>query len=653
MFRTMRFPAILPVALTVGLALPAAATAERCTFGFDQDPRADRRPAACERYAAGGRTAAPIAAARDGSIWFFVRDGGAWRARRAGADGRVRATAVQADDRPTGITRGPDGALWFVAGATAGRIAGDGAVDTFDLSHLATGGVVTGSDGNLWYLTRTGVVRLTPAGETTAFAVGARTAGGLAEERGEPPRGQESNADDVGAASGITLGSDGAVWFSAYGSIGRVTPDGDVRLFDSILRADGGIAAGPDGEHAIYYTSFYAADVVRMALPSGTQRRFGRGVIPRTIRFTTGLAGRPIEIVAGRGRHTLWSVLRTGAGTSVAGEKNIVTRIDSTAFPFGRPPGELCDPGAPATCGGYLPAWPVGYSTNFNTHEIPEGGIAAAGNDVWYPQGRSLGRIRAFRGIMKCTADDVGQIGERAAGICAGARPWRARVSARGVATARMSCPRLTLRYCAGRVTLHWPRSRGGAALGSGDFVYQSYDNPAARFIVNMDGRRKLARAPGRRLWVTATLTSHDAGGLQTTRTESLLLVQAEAPDLTRSPYRYINHTGAPRLKIVCTPAAGHGACGPSRLRTRDIVTVTLQGVAIRRGRVIEWDLDGDGTYESRDSRAFEQIQGWKEPTTTKIRVQVRDGGRVTYRSIRRFVVAPGICQAGDSICRR
>ena len=645
----MRFPPILIVALAAGLALPAAATAEKCTFGFDQDPRADRRPAACERHAAGGRTAAPVAAARDGSIWFFVRDDAGWRARRAGAGGRVTATRVRTDDRPSGLIRGPDGALWFVAGTVAGRIAGDGSVDTFDLDEPATGGVVAGSDGNLWYLARTRVVRLTPAGEATAFAVGARTAGGLARERAEPPRGQEGNADDVGAAAGITLGPDGAVWFSAYGSVGRVTPDGDVRRFDAILRADGGIAAGPGGEQAIYYTSFYASDVVRMALPSGAQQRFGRQVIPRTTRFTDGLAGRPVDLISGRGRHALWAVLRTGGGTSVAGEQNLVTRIDAVAYPFGRPPGELCDPGAPATCGSYLPAWPIGYSVNFTTHEIPEGGIAVSGNDLWYPEGESLGRIRVFRGIMKCTATDVGQIGERAAGRCAAARPWRADVNARGVAITRMSCPRLTLRYCAGRVSL----SLGAAALGGGDFIYQSYDNPAARLTLTMTGRQRLARAPGRRLWVTATLASHDAGGLRMTRTEPLLLIQAEAPDLTRSPYRYINHGGPPRLQVECRPAAGHRACGPRRLRTRDIVKLTLEGVGVRRGRVIEWDLNGDGIYENRDPRAFEQIQGWKEPTTAKIRVQVRDRGRVTYRNTRRFVVTRGVCQDGDVFCRR
>jgi streptogramin lyase len=642
---TMRSPPVLLIALAAGLALPASAAAERCTFGFDQDPRIDRHPGACERNAAGGRTAAPIAAARDGRVWFFVRDDGVWRARRASFDGGSTATAVTTAARPTGLTRGPDGALWYVAGDVAGRIAGDGSADRFDLDTRATGGIVTGSDDNLWYVARTAIVRLTTDGEATAFGVGTRTAGGVAEERSAR---RPDNAGDEGAASGITAGPDGAVWFSAYGSVGRMTPDGDVRRFDTILPADGGIAAGPAGERAIYYTSFDATDVVRIRLPDGAQQRFGRQPVPGTIRFKDGLTGRPVDIVAGAGRFTLWATLRTGSGSSIAGEKNIVARIHSTAFRFGRPPGEACDPGAPASCGSYMPAWPIGYSTSFNTHEIPEGGLVAAGDDVWYPEGRSLGRIRAFRGIMKCTTTDPGQT-ERAAQRCASGRSWVGDVNARGVTVARMSCPRLTLRYCAGHVTL----SSSGVVIGGGDFIYQSYDNPAARLTLNLAGRRKLARIPGRRLTVTAILESHDAGGLEITRTEPLLLVQSETPDLTRSPFRYIDHGGAPRVVVTCQPADGNGACGPVAVHTRDVVKLTLKGVRPRAGRVIEWDLNGDGTYENRDPHAFEQVQGWKVPSRERIGVRVRDGRRIVYRAVRRFVITQGLCQAGDSICRR
>ena len=649
------------LAIAAALSLASVASAEKCTFGFDQDPRADRLPGACVRGNAGGRTAAPIAVAKDGARWYFIREGerdfdgdaGSWAARRSTVAGKVTSPGVTVDERPTGLIRGADQAIWFVAGASAGRIASDGSLKRWSLATPATGGLVTGSDGNLWYVARTSVVRLSTTGVATRFQVGARTAGGLAWERAEPPLGQAGNADDVGGASGITLGPDGAVWFSAHGSVGRVTPAGAVTLFDSILPADGGITAGPSGEQAIYYTSYYASDVVRMELPSGSQRRFGRQVVPRTTRFIAGLSGRPIEIVTGGGKRTMWAVLRTGSGTSIAGEQNLIARIDAVAFPFGRPPGEPCDPGAPATCGSYLPAWPLGYSTNFNTHEIPEGGIAIAGNNLYYTEGDSLGGIRTFRGIMKCTATDVGQIGERAAGLCVRAKTWKASVSSRGVASARMSCPRLTLRYCAGRVTLRLPSSLGGAIVGGGDFIYQSYDNPTGRFILNMAARQKLARTPGRRMQVIATLTSHDAGGLQVTRREPLLLVQSAKPDLVTSSYRYIDHSGRPRLKVTCHPAVGHPACGPTKLLTRDIVTVTLEGVPPRAGRIIEWDLNGDGIYENRDGLAFEQIQGWKEPTTATINVRVRDQGRTRYSNKHVFSVSQGICQDGDIICRR
>src|SRR5579883_631805 len=59
---------------------------------------------------------------------------------------------------PSGITRGPDGALWFLESSTGhnnmGRITTDGAIVEFALptANAFPGSLTAGPDGNLWYV---------------------------------------------------------------------------------------------------------------------------------------------------------------------------------------------------------------------------------------------------------------------------------------------------------------------------------------------------------------------------------------------------------------------------------------------------------------------------------------------------------------------
>src|SRR5262245_34540933 len=79
--------------------------------------------------------------------------------------------------RPEGITRGPDGNLWFAESIAdrIGRITPAGVVTQFSLPFLSQPAEITaGPDGNLWF-TETGssrIGRITPAGVITALAAG-------------------------------------------------------------------------------------------------------------------------------------------------------------------------------------------------------------------------------------------------------------------------------------------------------------------------------------------------------------------------------------------------------------------------------------------------------------------------------------------------
>src|SRR5690348_10190780 len=79
--------------------------------------------------------------------------------------------------RPEGITRGPDGNLWFTETLAdrIGRITPAGVVTQFSLPFLSAPAEITaGPDGNLWF-TESGssrIGRITTAGVITEFSAG-------------------------------------------------------------------------------------------------------------------------------------------------------------------------------------------------------------------------------------------------------------------------------------------------------------------------------------------------------------------------------------------------------------------------------------------------------------------------------------------------
>ncbi|MFI6356267.1 hypothetical protein ACIBJF_27170 [Streptomyces sp. NPDC050743] len=113
-----------------------------------------------------------------------------------------------ADSIPSGLTSGPDRALWFTENAAGriGRIALDGTVTDFPTSGPDTGptAITQGPDRALWFT------------ETRANRIGRINSSGRLTEFPVPTAGS--------GPAGIALGPDRAVWFTELigNAIGRV-----------------------------------------------------------------------------------------------------------------------------------------------------------------------------------------------------------------------------------------------------------------------------------------------------------------------------------------------------------------------------------------------------------------------------------------------
>ncbi|WP_200948561.1 MULTISPECIES: hypothetical protein [unclassified Bradyrhizobium] len=167
----------------------------------------------------------------------------------------VLATAAS---RPSAITRGPDGALWFTeAAGRIGRITTDGELTEFPIKG---GGVVnaitTGPDGALWFT------------NFTSKKIGRIPATATAENLLVV----EFAVPGPAGPLGITSGKDGALWFTdgAGGKIGRITTTGEVTEFAVIPMKARAITAGPDG--ALWFTD--ARDKIGRMTTEGTVTEF-------------------------------------------------------------------------------------------------------------------------------------------------------------------------------------------------------------------------------------------------------------------------------------------------------------------------------------------------------------------------------------------
>ena len=148
---------------------------------------------------------------------------------------------------PNDITQGPDGNVWFVDSGSVpaiGRITPSGAITEFSAGLgpdiKSFGGITKGSDANLWFTEKgsrpvggsggggasfASIGRITPAGSITEYGFG------------------DNNSDP----GGITLGSDGNIWFNDTGAVGKVTPGGVVSEYSVGRTLGDDISLGPDG----------------------------------------------------------------------------------------------------------------------------------------------------------------------------------------------------------------------------------------------------------------------------------------------------------------------------------------------------------------------------------------------------------------------
>jgi streptogramin lyase len=202
----------------------------------------------CGPYPVTGSKPSSITAGPDGSMWFTeeAKD----KIGRISPSGQLKTFDVPTSQAwPNSIAAGPDGNLWFVEpGAPSkhpinvdqiGRITPKGVITEFPVHDFGTGApssIVAGPDGSLWF------TELFQSGyEIDAMS----TSGALVAEN--PVTGDPTD---------ITAGPDGNLWFTeGNGDIGQITTSGSITYFtvpDSLVPID--IAPGADG--ALWFTTY-------------------------------------------------------------------------------------------------------------------------------------------------------------------------------------------------------------------------------------------------------------------------------------------------------------------------------------------------------------------------------------------------------------
>lgn len=180
--------------------------------------------------------------------------------------------------RPTSITSGLDGNIWFtetrspsagIVPGAIGRITPAGAVTEFGLAQGGADGIAAGSDGNVWFAHADSIGRMTPTGVETEFPI---PAGCCAQTVTTGPDGNVWFTLDTASSDGIgritpagaitvfpvpcdqacfvttlTTGPDGNIWYVRGSMLGRISPSGTGDTEFSANPTFGSISAGPDG----------------------------------------------------------------------------------------------------------------------------------------------------------------------------------------------------------------------------------------------------------------------------------------------------------------------------------------------------------------------------------------------------------------------
>ena len=207
-----------------------------------------------------------------GAVGALLRSGTRKTARKPTTASSMRAfrefQSPTGIDRPSGITAGREGDLWFTEtrSSNIGRVTPSGKFKLFALpEHSAPTGITAGPEGNLWFTEGNSIGRITPAGKVTEFPV-------PPTEVPSPPPGPAITGS---SPYQITVGPDGNLWFTEWfaDKIGRITPSGTISQFQipTALSHPYGITAGPDGN--LWFTEEHADKIGRIT-PSGAITEF-------------------------------------------------------------------------------------------------------------------------------------------------------------------------------------------------------------------------------------------------------------------------------------------------------------------------------------------------------------------------------------------
>lgn len=284
---------------------------------------------------------------------------------------------------PSGITRGPDGNLWFseFGGQMIGRITPAGSMTEYPVSGNPTA-VVTGGDGDVWFL------------ESDVQKIGkVDPATGIVAEFAVP-----SLFYPQGDFQGLTLGPDGNVYFadSVYSIIGRITPGGvttEVSVpggpLDITTGADGNLWFGERTSQSIGRISTAFTNLAQFPLPppgNGAQSRraFGLTAGPDGNVWYTDIFANKVGFVTPSGVFTEFFVPYSGA--AVAG---ITAGPDGNMWfteRFGNRVGRVTPSGVISEI--HLPqalSFPEGITSG------PDGALWFAENNLGFPG--SIGRV--------------------------------------------------------------------------------------------------------------------------------------------------------------------------------------------------------------------------------------------------------------------
>jgi virginiamycin B lyase len=196
-----------------------------------------------------------ITAGPDGALWFLGELSS--NIGRFTTNGQLTNTyALNIGSGTAADTLGPDNAVWFTGNYAdlVGKIDTSGVVTTFQTAlGSQPGGIIAGPDGNLWFveLGTYKVAKITTSGMITEYSVGQRFPGPWT----------------------ITSGPDGNLWFAEYAArynnIVRITPDGVMTTFP--IPTPGAtvlyITPGPDGN--LWFTELAAQQVGKIDPISG------------------------------------------------------------------------------------------------------------------------------------------------------------------------------------------------------------------------------------------------------------------------------------------------------------------------------------------------------------------------------------------------